>query len=91
VQVTPRYVAPLLVAAGCVAGFVSAPAVGAQPNCTTTAPGTTVCTSPGGSTSINTSPVQRGPYLPYGCDPAYAALCYDDMPGITIDIGGRRR
>ncbi len=29
-----------------------------------------------------------GPYLPYACDPAYAALCYDNIPGIAIDFAG---
>jgi hypothetical protein len=83
------YAARLLVAVACLAGIVTAPTAGAQPNCTEVAPGTTRCGSPG-NVQINSSPVQRGPYLPYGCEPAYAALCYDELPGITIDIGGRR-
>ncbi|HTM84995.1 MAG TPA: hypothetical protein VL179_08845 [Mycobacterium sp.] len=68
--------------------FGLAPSAAADPQCTEVTAGTTRCANPG-NVQINTSPVQRGPALPYGCDPAYAALCYDDIPGIAIDIGGR--
>ena len=90
-RVKTRYGSLLMVTAGCLGGMISAPTASAQPNCETTSPGTTVCTTTGGSTSIHTAPRQTGPYLPYGCDPAYAALCYDNIPGITINLGGRRR
>ncbi|WP_308170479.1 hypothetical protein [[Mycobacterium] fortunisiensis] len=64
-----------------------APAAAADPQCTDVG-GATRCSNPG-NVQINATPTQRGPYLPYGCDPAYAALCYDNIPGIAIDIGGR--
>jgi hypothetical protein len=80
--------APLLAIAGVAVALLSAPTAGAQPQCVDVG-GATRCSSPG-NVQINATPTQRGPYLPYGCDPAYAALCYDDIPGIHIDIGGRR-
>lgn len=67
-------------------GLVAAPPASADPQCTDVG-GATRCSSPG-NVQINTNPPQHGPYLPYGCDPAYAALCYDNIPGIAIDIGG---
>ncbi|MDV3129903.1 hypothetical protein M1247_33720 [Mycobacterium sp. 21AC1] len=82
--------APLLLAAGgMTATLLSAPVAAADPECTDVG-GATRCSSPG-NVQINATPTQRGPYLPYGCDPAYAALCYDNIPGIAIDIGGGGR
>ncbi|OMC41725.1 hypothetical protein A5740_21735 [Mycobacterium sp. GA-1841] len=68
------------------AGLALAPSASADPECTDVG-GATRCSNPG-NVQINATPRQTGPALPYGCDPAYAALCYDGIPGIAIDIGG---
>lgn len=78
--------AVLSATAGFAVGLIAAPSAAADPECTDVG-GATRCSSPG-NVQINATPTQRGPYLPYGCDPAYAALCYDDIPGIAINIGG---
>jgi len=86
-----RGIALLLAGAGL--ALAAAPMAVAQPNCTSTGPGTTICSTPGGSTSITTSPVQSGPYLPAYCDPAYGALCDGGVSislGPIFDRGGRR-
>ncbi|MDH6199304.1 hypothetical protein M2272_005974 [Mycobacterium frederiksbergense] len=79
-----------LTAAGIAATVLTAPAAAADPECIDVGGGATRCSSPG-NVQINATPTQQGPYLPYGCDPAYAALCYDNIPGIAIDIGGGDR
>ncbi|MHC9294970.1 hypothetical protein ACRCUN_21105 [Mycobacterium sp. LTG2003] len=85
-----KIVKTLVGASATLAAFalVGAPSAAADPQCTDVG-GATRCSSPG-NVQINATPTQRGPYLPYGCDPAYAALCYDDLPGIAIDFGGGR-
>ncbi|WP_199178100.1 hypothetical protein [Mycobacterium hubeiense] len=80
----------LIAVLAAVAAVLGAPTASADPQCTEVAAGTTRCGSPG-NVQINTSPIQTGPALPYGCDPAYAAMCYDNLPGITIEFGGGDR
>ncbi|MGV0812119.1 hypothetical protein ABQF34_09180 [Mycolicibacterium boenickei] len=72
--------------AGLGVGLIAAPSAAADPECTDVG-GATRCSSPG-NVQINATPTQHGPYLPYGCVPAYSALCYDEIPGIAINIGG---
>lgn len=53
-----------LVAAGAVAALFGAPAATADPSCTTTGPGDTVCSTPG-NVQINDSPPVEDFTLPY--------------------------
>jgi hypothetical protein len=74
----------LLAAAATGVGILAAP-VAAANQCTTTSPGTTICQRPGGSTAINTSPTQVGPYLGFDCYLDYLdPLCDNNNSGITI-------
>jgi hypothetical protein len=51
-----RYLATAFGTAGVAAALLAAPTASGLPKCTTTAPNTTQCDRPGGSTSIITSP-----------------------------------
>jgi hypothetical protein len=73
--------------AGTAIGILIAPTANAAPTqCRTPTAGTTICQRPGGSTSINSSPTQTGPYLPYDCYLDYLDPLCDD--GNSISIGG---
>lgn len=69
------------------AGVVAAPTAGADDrSCTSTSANTTICSRPGGSTSINTSPapvVGPAPSCGFG-----VGLDYMCGGGVTWNIGG---
>ena len=76
-----------------VLGTAMAPTAGADDRtCTNTSSNTTICSRPGGSTSINTSPQPVvGPYDSCGFDIGMEYMCNG---GVTWNIGGifdRRR
>ena len=77
----------VLVAATCVVlGTALAPTAGADDrSCTNTSANTTICSRPGGSTSINTSPPPVGPYTSCGYGTSSNSVCGG---GVTWNIGG---
>lgn len=68
-------------------GMVTAPTAGADDRtCTNTSATTTICSRPGGSTSINTSPPPVvGPYSSCGFGVGLEYMCGG---GVTWNIGG---
>ena len=74
-------------AAVCLAalGIVLAPTANADRTCTNTSSNTTICSRPGGSTSINTSPPPVGPYTDCGFGVGMDYMCGG---GVTWNIGG---
>jgi hypothetical protein len=68
-------------------GIVTAPTAGADDRtCTTTSANTTICSRPGGSTSINTSPQPVvGPYSACGYGTGSNSMCGG---GVTWNVGG---
>jgi hypothetical protein len=85
---TKRYYALPLVGMATVAlGMVIAPTAGADNRtCTNTSTNTTVCSRPGGSTSINTSPSPVvGPYSSCGFGVGLESMCNG---GVTWNLGG---
>jgi hypothetical protein len=68
-------------------GIVSAPSAGADDRtCTNTSANTTICSRPGGSTSINTSPAPVvGPYSACGFGVGLESMCGG---GVSWNIGG---
>ena len=86
-RITWRYSTSLAATGIAALGLGLAPTGGVDTTCTNPSSGTTICSRPGGSTSISTSPTQTGPYLPYNCVYDYA-MCSYGIPGITINVGG---
>ncbi len=85
---TKRYYALPLVGMTTVAvGMVMAPPAGADDRtCTNTNATTTICSRPGGSTSINTSPPPVvGPYSSCGFGVGLEHMCGG---GVTWNLGG---
>jgi hypothetical protein len=68
-------------------GVAAAPPAGADDrSCTNTSANTTICSRPGGSTSINTSPPPVvGPYSNCGFGVGMEHMCNS---GVTWNIGG---
>ena len=84
----PKTYAPALVGLAALAfGLAGAPAAGADDRtCTNTSANTTICSRPGGSTSISTSPPPVvGPYSSCGYGDGMEYMCGS---GITWNIGG---
>jgi hypothetical protein len=87
---TKRHCAlPIIGMAAVAAGLAIAPTAGADNRtCTNTSANTTICSRPGGSTSINTSPPPVvGPYSSCGFGVGMEYMCGG---GITWNIGGIR-
>jgi hypothetical protein len=84
---TKRYYALPLVGMATVAlGMAVAPTAGADRTCTNTSANTTICSRPGGSTSINTSPPPVvGPYSSCGFGVGMEYMCNG---GVTWNLGG---
>ena len=77
-----------LAAVSCAAfGMVLAPTAGADDRtCTNTSANTTICSRPGGSTSINASPPPVvGPYRSCGFGVGMEYMCGG---GVTFNVGG---
>ncbi|TPG29841.1 hypothetical protein [Mycolicibacterium hodleri] len=67
-------------------GIAVAPTAGADDRtCTNTSANTTICSRPGGSTSINTSPPVVGPVNSCGFGVGMEYMCNG---GVTWNIGG---
>jgi hypothetical protein len=83
----PFYGLPLFGLAALALGTVVAPTAGADDRtCTSTSANTTICSRPGGSTSINTSPPPVvGPYSSCGYGVGLEYMCGG---GVSWNIGG---
>lgn len=83
----PAHVLTLLAMSFAALGIVVAPTAGADNRtCTNTSANTTVCSRPGGSTSISTSPPPVvGPYNSCGFGVGMGYMC---SGGVTWNIGG---
>jgi hypothetical protein len=75
----------LLLAAGCLAAIIAAPAAVANPQCTVVAQGTTRCGSPGNA-QIRTVPPPTSPFVRYGCTAGFTSFCDFGFPGIAINV-----
>jgi hypothetical protein len=77
---------PLIGLATLALGVAVAPQAAADRTCTNTSANTTICSRPGGSTSINTSPPPVvGPYTSCGFGTGMEYMCNG---GVTWNIGG---
>jgi hypothetical protein len=84
---TPPYALTVAVMSVVALGVVVAPTAGADDrSCTNTSANTTICSRPGGSTSINTSPPPVvGPYSSCGFGIGMEHMCNG---GVTWNLGG---